>query len=266
MPEGERDEKLPVLLELTRYWRSSENAATGQPLPALGALDQHFLSHGYAVVKVDVRGSGASFGTRPTEYGAQEVRDGYDVVEWVVSQPWSNGSVGAYGTSYTGTTAELLAAVEHPAVKAVVPGWSDFDVFLSPVRPYGLVASSFLQLWSNFVGWQDDNNVARLGASVRRVDEDEDGSLLRAAVAEHDANPDVFQAVRETPFRDDAEFFGSDPLGWQEEIRRSGVPMLVLVSWFDAGNDRRRAATLSPLREPAETGDHGLQPRRRLAR
>jgi putative CocE/NonD family hydrolase len=99
----------PALLELTRYGRSSEDAETGKAIPSLGKLDQFFLDHGYAVVKVDVRGSGASFGTRPIEYGPEEVRDGYDLVEWVVRQSWSDGTVGAYGTSYTwGTTPSII--------------------------------------------------------------------------------------------------------------------------------------------------------------
>ena len=76
--------KLPALVVYTRYWRSAENPETGEPLPALGPLDRHFLANGYAIVKVDARGSGASFGSRPTEYGHQEVKDGYDILEWIV--------------------------------------------------------------------------------------------------------------------------------------------------------------------------------------
>ena len=230
----------PALLTLTRYIRGFEDPDTGERINTLSPLDEHFLAHGYALVKADLRGSGASFGTRAIEYGPQEVRDMYDIVEWVVSQPWSDGSVGAYGTSYTGTTAELVTAVNHPAVKAVIPGWSDFDTYVSPVRPYGLTARSFLGIWSELVGYMDDNNTAELGASVRRVDEDEDGSLLAAAVAEHAANPDVFEAVAANEFRDDtfADGFGWEhaaPVYWKDEIQASGVPMLVLVSWLDAG-------------------------------
>ena len=58
------DAKLPTLIELTRYWRASENPATGEPNPSLDVWDRAFLTHGYAVVQVDVRGTGASFGTR----------------------------------------------------------------------------------------------------------------------------------------------------------------------------------------------------------
>ncbi len=239
LPPGERG-PYPALLTLTRYRRGLEDPETGERVPTLSGLDRHFLAHGYALVKVDARGSGASFGTRPVEYGRQEVLDAYDVVEWVVAREWSDGTVGAYGTSYTGTTAELLAAVNHPAVKAVIPGWSDFDAYPSPIRPYGLLARGFIETWGDLVGQMDDNNTEAMGVSVRRVDEDEDGSLLAAAVAEHAANPDVFQAVLATEYRDDV--VGGDqtwaeigPIHWKPEIEASGVPMLVLVSWMDAG-------------------------------
>ena len=240
LPTGQHDRPYPALLTLTRYRRGLEDAVTGEPLNTLSDLDRHFLAHGYALVKVDARGSGASFGTRPVEYGRQEVLDAYDVVDWVVSRAWSDGTVGAYGTSYTGTTAELLAAVNHPAVKAVIPGWSDFDAYPSPIRPYGLLARGFIETWGDLVGRMDDNDVEALGVGVRRVDEDEDGVLLAAAVVEHAANPDVFQAVLATEYRDDV--VGGDqtwaeigPIHWKREIEESGVPMLVLVSWMDAG-------------------------------
>ena len=239
-PGREAGDTHPALLELTRYGRSREDAETGQPIPALGSLDRFFLDHGYAVVKVDARGSGASFGTRPIEYGPEEVQDGFDVVEWVVQQSWSDGTVGAYGTSYSGTTAELLTAVNHPAVKAVVPGWSDFDTYESPVRPYGLVATSFISAWSELVGQLDRNDVEALGSSIRRVDEDTDGSLLARALKDHEANPNVYEGVRSAQYKDDELDGGyswqqGSPLGWRDDIERSGVPMLVPVSWLDAG-------------------------------
>lgn len=240
LPAGDHEPPYPALLTLTRYRRGLEHPGTGERINTLSGLDRHFLAHGYALVKVDARGSGASLGTRPVEYGRQEVLDAHDVVDWVVSRQWSDGTVGAYGTSYTGTTAELLAAVNHPAVKAVIPGWSDFDAYPSPIRPYGLLARGFIETWGDLVGQMDDNNVEVVGASVRRVDEDEDGSLLAAAVAEHADNPDVFQAVLATEHRDDV--VGGDqtwaeigPIQWRREIEASGVPMLVLVSWMDAG-------------------------------
>src|SRR5262249_27411407 len=157
----------------------------------LDGLDRYLLEAGYAVLKVDERGSGASFGTRTSEYGRQEVRDGYDVVEWVAHQPWCDGKVGAYGTSYSGTTAGLLTGAGQPGLRAVVVGWPDLDVCRSPAWPYGLHDASLIDEWSALVARLDRNDTARLGGSVRRVDGDGDGALLSAALAEHAANFDV---------------------------------------------------------------------------
>ncbi len=240
LPAGRADgEKHPVLLVLTRYLRSTINPETGEKNPALGKLDNFLLEHGYAIVKVDARGSGASFGTRPAEYGPEEVQDAYAVVDWLVAQDWSNGNVGSYGTSYTGTTAELLAVVNHPAVKAVIPGWSDFDGYASPIRPYGLLASSFISTWGQLVGWMDHGD-PQLGAVVNPVEVDVEGTLLKQAHKDHEKNPDVNKLAAAHEFRDDILGDGVSwaeigPLHYKADIERSGVPMLVFVSWMDAG-------------------------------
>ncbi|MCB0636076.1 MAG: hypothetical protein KDC54_05640, partial [Lewinella sp.] len=72
-PGGEAGKPLPALLELTRYWRSMEDPATGEPIPSLRTIDSFFLQHDYILVKVDVRGTGASYGRRPGEYTPVEV-------------------------------------------------------------------------------------------------------------------------------------------------------------------------------------------------
>ena len=79
-----------------------------------------------------------------------------------------------------------------------------------------------------------------MGGHVRRVDEDLDGALRAAAVAEHGDNPDVFEMVARAEFSDDrftdeVTYADLAPRAWRHEISGSGVPMLVLVSWLDAG-------------------------------
>ena len=256
LPVGHQDgDRRPALVELTRYWRAAEDPATGKPYPSLNALENAALEAGYAVVQVDVRGSGASFGKRLVEYGPEEVRDGWHILDWIAKQPWSNGRVGAHGVSYSGTTAELLAASGHPALKAVVPGWSDFDVYRSPARPYGLYAADFIETWSQHVGLLDAND-PRAGGLVKRVDADIDGSLRAAAVAQHQANPVVGDVVSGGDFRDQplgdskVSFADCSVLAWQKEIEASGVPMLVLASWQDAGTAEGAFWRLANLSNP----------------
>jgi putative CocE/NonD family hydrolase len=233
------DDKVPALLYQTRYWRSYRSQAGGMGNSLLTAIDKLFLINGYAVVKVDVRGTGASYGFRKIEYGPAEVLDGYDIVEWIVQQPWSNGKVGSYGISYPGTIAEFLSANEHPAVKAAILGWSDFDAYKSPVKPYGMQSDGFLKNWSQFIDLLDGNDLE--GRSVRPVDADRWGTMLSDAVAQHSENVDVYKAFSPITFRDQSvggsglSFHGGSSLYWREKIEKSGVAMFVMASWLDAG-------------------------------
>lgn len=260
------DKPLPLLFEFTRYWRGYEHPKTGKRIPSLRGVHKHFLKNGYALAIVDVRGSGASFGQRPAEYSPDEVRDAYDVVEWATKQSWCNGNVGAFGTSYTGTTAELLTATNHPAVKAVIPGWSDFDLFNSPVRPYGAIASSFIKTWSDLVNAMDQNIIKVMRASIRRVGTDKDGSLLKQAIASHKNNPNVFQGVVNAEFRDQKmggkyTYGECSPITWHKAISKSKVPMLVLVSWLDAGTIEGTLQRFQHFKNPQKVvimaGSHG---------
>ena len=160
--------------------------------------------------------------------------DAKEVVDWIIAQPWSNGRVGSYGTSYTGTTAELLCATKHPAVKAVIPGWSDFDLYRSPVRPYGLVASEFIRKWGLYVRLIDRNRSMFIGNKIRPVVDDS----LKPALKDHKGNMKVFKSVKSTEFRegdDEFDYAGCSVVSWRKEIEESNVPMLVLTSWMDAG-------------------------------
>jgi putative CocE/NonD family hydrolase len=105
------------------------------------------VKRGYAVVIQDVRGRYASDGEF-TPY-QQEGKDGYDTIEWVAQQPWSNGTVGTFGLSYPGAV-QWLAAVENPPhLKAMVPAMT----FSTPRNFFysgGLFDGSWLEwIWMN---------------------------------------------------------------------------------------------------------------------
>src|SRR5690606_5719669 len=94
---------LPTLISFTRYWRAS---AYDLPQNEKSELFAGLNQAGYAVVVVDARGSGASFGSRGTEFSVCETRDFRHVIDWVAEQAWSNGRVATIGVSYSGNTAE----------------------------------------------------------------------------------------------------------------------------------------------------------------
>ncbi len=84
LPEGfDSEKKYPAVLELTRYWRATIDPQTGHVQPLWNPVDKALLANGYVLVVVDVRGSGASFGHRLEEYGPTEVKDGFEIVDWV---------------------------------------------------------------------------------------------------------------------------------------------------------------------------------------
>ena len=98
----------------------------------------HFLARGYAFLPQDVRGKFRSEG-EPVAF-VNEVADGYDAIEWITRQPWSNGDVGMWGDSYYGFTQWAAVASRHPALKAIVPRVTiaDIDTWLEGVTPlYG---------------------------------------------------------------------------------------------------------------------------------
>ncbi|MDG1334143.1 MAG: CocE/NonD family hydrolase [Crocinitomicaceae bacterium] len=250
LPEGYTNEKLPVLVMFERYWRSSVNRKNKDEQPTLYGRGKLFSDNGYAIVVVDTRGSGASFGTRLSEYSPEEVMDAKSVVDWIISQTWSNGNVGSYGTSYTGTTAELLCATKHPAVKAVIPGWSDFDLYRSPVRPYGLIASKFVRKWGVYVRLLDRNRSMLIGSKIRPVIKDS----LKPALKDHKENMKVFKSVEAGHYRnggfENFDYESCSVVRWKKEIEESNVPMLVLTSWMDAGTSEGTIQRLEHFSNP----------------
>jgi len=164
------DGRFPVLVHRTPYSR-----VEAPPDPLVLAA----VRRGYAVVLQDVRGRYGSGGV--FEPYQQEGRDGYDTIEWVARQPWSNGSVGTFGLSYPGAV-QWLAAVEHPpSLKAMVPAMT----FSSPESFWysgGVWDGSWLDwTWLNIA----PDLRRRLGLAGPRTDEeaarswDQEGAAAR---------------------------------------------------------------------------------------
>ena len=84
-------------------------------------IGRYFADRGFAYVTQNVRGRFGSEGDFTAYVEGQEIPDGYDTVEWIVSQDWSDGNVGVMGESYYGYTTLAAAASGHPAIKAISP-------------------------------------------------------------------------------------------------------------------------------------------------
>ena len=107
---------------------------------------QSFVDHGYAVVIQDVRGRYGSEGVfEPLE---QEGPDGYDTLDWIARQPWSDGKVGMIGGSYLGIAQWKLAVLNNPHLKAIFPTVSGFDDYLDRFySPGGAAKLGHRLLW-----------------------------------------------------------------------------------------------------------------------
>jgi len=238
--------EIPTVLTMTRYWRSFEGDGPNE-------LERFFATRGYAVITGDSRGTGASFGIWPYHRSPDETKDFGEVADWIVSQPWSNGSVGGFGTSYTANTADWMAQINHPAVKAIIPRFADFDPYADLYFPGGIFHIAFGKGWGESVK-EMDLNVPRGDPprGVKPVDGD-DGSLVEAAVDARWDAPGVFEGLSQVTFRDDiAELWGVSMMDWSihthlDGIEQAGTPMYSWAGWFDAGTAQgvlHRFATL----------------------
>jgi len=98
-----------------------------EPYIFMPAQGRFWARRGFAFVVQDVRGKWASARDADFVHSVHEVEDGFDTLEWIVKQPWSNGSVGQTGESYMGYTSLASAASRHPALKCVAPGMTSTD-------------------------------------------------------------------------------------------------------------------------------------------
>jgi len=93
--------------------------------------------HSYAVARLDVRGTGSSGGRATDEYPEQEQRDLAEVLAWLAAQPWCDGSIGMYGTSYSGFNSLQMACERPPELKAVIAIYATDDRHTDDVHYMG---------------------------------------------------------------------------------------------------------------------------------
>lgn len=212
---------LPVVWTHHRYHR--ERWLPGYLMSLMGS--------GYIYAVVDARGTGASFGVWQGPGSPDETRDAYEITEWFAAQPWCNGKIGMLGRSYLGGTQYMAASTMPPHLVAIFPEMAGLDEY-GNIYPGGIFNNDKVARWSDMVKKLDT-----FGASV---DGDTGGALLAAALQQHTANRDVYQAAASLPYRD-----SQDPqTGWPayqvisafsylKEIEKSGVAIYHWTGWYD---------------------------------
>lgn len=156
----------PVLISMSPYgksfawekgWAPSWDSFWAKHPDALpGSTKSHLIwecvdpegwtANGYAIVRIDARGSGRSPGVLDV-YSRREIRDFYEAIEWAGTQPWSNGNVGTIGISYLAINQWLVAALNPPHLKAMITWEGSADYYRDTTRHGGLLSNGFLRSW-----------------------------------------------------------------------------------------------------------------------
>ncbi|GGX94699.1 peptidase S15 [Litchfieldella qijiaojingensis] len=130
-PQDAERHPVPAILEYLPYRKRDLTAARDvQTHP-------YWAGHGYAGVRVDIRGTGESDGVLTDEYLQQELDDGMAVLEWLAEQPWCTGDVGMVGISWGGFNGLQIAALRPPQLKAVITLCSTDDRYADDIHHMG---------------------------------------------------------------------------------------------------------------------------------
>jgi putative CocE/NonD family hydrolase len=229
--------RFPTLLTRTPY---DKNGAAAE--------GRYYAEHGYNVVANDIRGRYASEGT--WRLMADDPSDGYDVVEWIAAQPWSDGKVGTFGTSYPGGTQHALAEMNPPHLTTMIPIDALSNCGISGMRHGGAFELRFM----NWVFNQGASNARKalanpalkkaLDENARRIREHVDSLPLRAdntplrVVPEYEAW--ILEAMRTGP---ESPFWKIKGVSVVDHVADyADVPVLHITGWYDSWT---RQVTLS---------------------
>lgn len=149
LPKNAVEEPVPAILEYIPYRKGDWTA------PRDVTRHPYFAGHGYASVRVDMRGSGDSDGILVDEYAPQEQDDALEVLTWLAAQPWCTGAVGMIGISWGGFNGLQVAALRPPELKAVISVCSTDDRYADDVHYMGgcLLASDMLSWASSMLAF-----------------------------------------------------------------------------------------------------------------
>ena len=125
--------QFPTILCRTSYDKSAQRYVD---------IADYFTPRGYVVALQDFRGRGRSEGTGQYYHtvNPHEGRDGYDTIEWLAAQPWSNGRVGMVGSSHPGVAQVAAALYRPPGLAALWPDVTPINMYDHQSRRGGAMA------------------------------------------------------------------------------------------------------------------------------
>jgi uncharacterized protein len=153
--------RYPAVVSFAAY--NSETHTAGLPTGTNEAGSPPvFTDRGYCSVIVERRGMGRSTGESVPFFDPQDVDDHEKVIAWAAEQPWCNGEVVLFGTSYYAITQVFVAARRPPALRAFFAHEPDTDGFRHSMQFGGVPGSFFLGVWlgANFTADQIDHRMS----------------------------------------------------------------------------------------------------------
>jgi len=261
--------KNPTVLFTTRYWRAMSYQQDKPDYQQFYAFACYLMSRGYSLIVADARGSGASFGTRSAEIFPEEIDDIGEIIAWASEQAWCDGRVATTGTSYTANTT-LASLISCPSpLKLGVCRAPDFDWYRHLFAPGGIPNLWFIDVWGQLTGALDKNDISFLrkaghlppayadqAESVRPVDNDKEGRLLAAAIAEHSANFNAGSLLDRMQFIDEGSDHKTDghfynTFLYQDEVEQGQVPIVIRCGWHDAATQLGALTLFATFKTPA---------------
>ncbi|MDH3666227.1 MAG: CocE/NonD family hydrolase [Paracoccaceae bacterium] len=131
LPEGAGTGPVPAILEYIPYRKRDSTR------PSDDRRHGYWAGHGFACIRLDIRGTGESEGLITDEYPKSEQDDAVAAIAWIAEQPWCNGNVGMTGISWGGFNGLQVAARRPPALKAIITHCSTDDRYADDVHWMG---------------------------------------------------------------------------------------------------------------------------------
>jgi putative CocE/NonD family hydrolase len=253
----------PTLINYQGYAAGSDASDNGVSLFTDG-----ILKRGYALIGVSVRGTGCSDGVFDP-FAPTMGTDGYDAVEWIASQSWSNGKVGMIGVSFGGITQLVTAAQQPPHLLAIAPSSATSDLYRDVAYPGGILEYDFTFAWTAIQ--KEGGTAYALTGAPADGDVQCDQNYVMHEI--QNAQPDYFipTLVLNNPFYDDANTTSGAPTSrpsWIDRAPHKGfpsinVPVYLHNQWQDEQLPARIWESLGKFKHPGKVwanfsnGNHG---------
>jgi uncharacterized protein len=208
------DGRYPAILERTPYGREPLSMWEGE----------WWAKRGYVHIVQDVRGRNESQGHWNPFF--HERRDGYDTIDWIARQPFSDGKVGMIGGSYVGWVQWAAAVEAHPALKCIVPQVSPPDPFFNFPIDHGVPMLYSTLWWVNYV---KDRKVPSMPQLLKELDKLKTLPLSRADDEVLGTNIPYYDQwlEKETP----SAFAG---MSFMSDMVRIKIPIMHISGWWDS--------------------------------